>query len=104
MRRLKPSLYLWVLLGVLAGCGFAQDVSRGIVTTAQNWSQTSNTALTGCPTGMNCTIQTLTLTPCPVGIDTTSGAGYQVLLSGGVNSEVVSVLSAAGGCTSGAAL
>lgn len=103
MRRLKLSLYLWVLSGVLTGCVIAQGVSRGIVTTAQNWSQTSNTALAGCSTGLNCTIQTLNLTPCPVGIDTTSGAGYQVLLSGGGNSEVVSVLSAAGGCTSGAA-
>jgi hypothetical protein len=25
----------------------------------------------------------VTLSPCPAGIDTTSGAGYQVLLSGG---------------------
>ena len=46
---------------------------------------------------------TVTLTPCPVGIDTTSGAGYQVLISGGGNSEAVSVVTAAGGCTSGAA-
>src|SRR5208337_465028 len=44
---------------------------------------------------------TVTLTPCPVGIDTTSGDGYQVLLSGGGNSEAVSVVTVAGGCTSG---
>ncbi|MGB7620820.1 MAG: hypothetical protein WBN92_00565, partial [Terriglobia bacterium] len=36
-------------------------------------------------------------------VDTTSGAGYQVLISGGGNSEAVSVVTAAGGCTSGAA-
>src|SRR5271169_293822 len=105
MRKLEFFLCLWVLLGALAVYGCAQGVLPGItyVTTAQNWFQTSTTALTGCPTGINCTIQMLTLTPCPVGIDTTSGAGYQVLLSGGGKSEVVSIVTAAGGCTSGAA-
>src|SRR5208337_5680489 len=34
--------------------------------------------------------------------DTTSGAGYQVLVSGGGNSEAASVISGAGGCMSGA--
>src|SRR5271167_3736270 len=105
MRKLGLFLPLWVLLCVLASYGFAQGVSPGItyVTTAQNWSQTSTTALTGCPTGIGCTVQTVTLAPCPAGIDTTSGAGYQVLLSGGGNSEAVRVVTAPGGCTSGAA-
>jgi len=65
--------------------------------TALNWTQTISSPLTGG------TQATVTLTPCPAGLDTTSGAGYQVLLSGGGNSEAASVISAAGGCTSGAA-
>jgi len=39
---------------------------------------------------------TVTLTPCPVGVDTTSGYGYQVYLSGGGNSEAVSVMAGRG--------
>src|SRR6266478_4503772 len=66
-------------------------------TTALNWTQTISRPLTG---GSRATV---TLTPCPVGIDTTSGAGYQAFVSGGRNSEAVSVITAAGGCTSGAA-
>jgi hypothetical protein len=66
-------------------------------TTALNWTQTISTPLTG---GSQATV---TLTPCPVGIDTTSGAGYQVFLSGGGNSEAVSVVTVAGGCVSGGA-
>ena len=66
-------------------------------TTALNWTQTVSGSLTGG------TQATVTLTPCPVGIDTTSGAGYQVLVSGGGNSEAVRVSTAAGACTSGAA-
>src|SRR5208283_2328305 len=75
--------------GIPAGITYA--------TTALNWTQTISSALTGG------TQATVTLTPCPVGIDTTSGAGYQVLVSGGGNSEAASVISAAGGCLSGAA-
>ncbi len=78
-------------------CGGGAPAGITYATTALNWTQTISSSLTG---GSQATI---TLTPCPVGIDTTSGAGYQVLLSGGGNSEAVSVLSAAGGCTSGAA-
>ena len=66
-------------------------------TTGLSWTQTISGSLTGG------TEATVTLTPCPVGIDTTSGAGYQVLVSGGGNSEAVSVSTAAGACTSGAA-
>lgn len=64
-------------------------------TTALNWSQTIAIALPG---GSQATV---TLTPCPVGVDTTSGAGYQVLLLGRGSQEVVSVVS--GSCRSGSA-
>jgi len=66
-------------------------------TTALNWSQTiSGTLAAGAQA-------TVTLTPCPVGIDTTSWAGYEVLLTGGGNSEAVNVMTTPGGCTPGAA-
>ncbi len=78
-------------------CGSGAPAGITYATTVMNWSQTISSPLTGG------TQATVTLTPCPLGIDTTSGAGYQVLISGGVNSEAVSVLTAAGGCTSGAA-
>ena len=58
-------------------CGGGAPAGITYATTALNWSQTITTALTG---GSPATV---TLTPCPAGIDTTSGAGYQVLLSGG---------------------
>jgi hypothetical protein len=77
-------------------CGGGAPAGITYTTTALNWTQTISSSLTA---GSQATV---TLTPCPVGIDTTSGAGYQVLLSGGGNSEAVSVLSASGGCTSGA--
>ena len=78
-------------------CGGGAPAGITYATTALNWTQTISSSLTG---GSQATV---TLTPCPVGIDTTSGAGYQVLVSGGGNSEAVSVVTAAGGCTSGAA-
>ncbi len=78
-------------------CGGGAPAGITYATTALNWTQTISSSLTG---GSQATV---TLTPCPVGIDTTSGAGYQVLVSGGGNSEAVSVITAAGGCTSGAA-
>jgi hypothetical protein len=77
-------------------CGGGAPAGITYATTALNWSQTISSPLTGG------TQATVTLTPCPAGIDTTSGAGYQVLLSGGGNSEAASVISAAGGCTPGA--
>src|SRR5208337_2366964 len=78
-------------------CGGGAPAGITYATTALNWTQTISTGLTG---GSQTTV---TLTPCPVGIDTTSGSGYQVRVSGGQNSEVVSVIAGAGGCTSGAA-
>ena len=78
-------------------CGGGAPAGITYATTALNWTQTISSSLTG---GSQATV---TLTPCPVGVDTTSGAGYQVLISGGGNSEAVSVVTAAGGCTSGAA-
>jgi hypothetical protein len=78
-------------------CGGATPAGITYATTALNWARTISNPLTG-------GIQTsITLTPCPLGIDTTSGAGYQALISGGGNHEAVKVISAAGGCTSGAA-
>ncbi len=78
-------------------CGGGAPAGITYATTALNWAQTISSPLTG---GSQAAI---TLTPCPVGVDTTSGAGYQILLSGGGNSEAVSVVTSAGGCTSGAA-
>ncbi len=77
-------------------CGGGAPAGITYATAALNWTQTISSTLTGGSQG------TVTLTPCPVGIDTTSGAGYQVLVSGGGNSEAVSVVAGAGGCTSGA--
>ena len=77
-------------------CGGGAPAGVTYATTALNWSQTLSSAIIGG------TQATVTLTPCPVGIDTSSGAGYQILLSGGGNSEAVSVVTSAGGCTSGA--
>ncbi|MGB8013575.1 MAG: hypothetical protein WCF68_18330 [Terriglobales bacterium] len=77
-------------------CGGGAPAGITYATTAQNWTQTISSALTG---GAQATV---TLTPCPAGIDTVSGAGYQVLLAGGGNSEAVNVVSASGGCTAGA--
>ncbi len=62
-------------------------------TTGLDWKQTISDALTAT------TPAKVTLTPCPVGIDTTSGAGYQVLISGGGKSEAASVVS--GNCVGG---
>ena len=77
-------------------CGGGAPAGITYATTALNWTQTISSSLTG---GSQATV---TLTPCPVGIDTTSGAGYQVLLSGGGNSEAVKVAPTSGDCTSGA--
>ncbi len=78
-------------------CGSGAPAGITYATTALNWTQTISGSLTG---GAQAVV---TLTPCPVGIDTTSGAGYQVFVSGGGNSEAVSVVNGAGGCVSGAA-
>ena len=78
-------------------CGGGAPAGITYATTALSWSQAMASGLTG---GSQATV---TLTPCPVGIDTTSGAGYQVLLSGGGHSEAANVLTVAGACTAGAA-
>ena len=67
------------------------------VTTAQNWSQSLTAALTAG------TSNTVTLTPCPVGVDTTTGL-YQVYISDGAKSETVGnkLNPIRGSCTSGA--
>jgi hypothetical protein len=78
-------------------CGSGAPAGITYATTALNWTQTLAAPLTG---GSQATVR---LTPCPVGIDTTSGVGYQVFLSGGGNTEALSVLSTPGSCTSGAA-
>jgi hypothetical protein len=75
-------------------CGGAIPAGITYATTALNWTQTTTSALTAG------TEAKLTLTPCPIGIDTTSGAGYQVFISGAGKSEAVKVLS--GSCSSGA--
>ncbi len=80
-----------------SACGGGAPAGITYATTALNWTQTLTTAVTG---GAPATVP---LTPCPAGIDTTSGAGYQVLLSGGGNSEAVNVATTSGGCPPGAA-
>ncbi|MBZ5613150.1 MAG: hypothetical protein LAO23_04005 [Acidobacteriia bacterium] len=77
-------------------CGGGAPAGITYATTALNWTQPIASPLTGG------SLSTVTLTPCPVGVDTTSGAGYQVLISGGGKSEAVNVVTGAGGCTSGA--
>jgi hypothetical protein len=78
-------------------CGGGNPAGITYATTALNWTQTISSSLIG---GSQATV---TLTPCPVGIDTSSGAGYQVLLSRGGNSESVNIIATSGGCTSGGA-
>ena len=91
---------VWVLcvgLPLYAQLQPPTEVPPGIryATTALNWAQTISQPLRA---GAGAT---LTLTPCPIGVDTTSGVGYQVFLSGGGNSEAANVVS--GTCASGAA-
>ena len=75
-------------------CGGSIPPGITYATTGQNWTRTISSALTG---GTHAKV---TLTPCPTGIDTTSGVGYQILISGGGNSEAANVDS--GSCVSGA--
>jgi hypothetical protein len=82
----------------MSGCGAlgaGSLIPPGITyaTTAMNWSKTSTTPLTGG------TQATLTISQCPVGVDTTSGAGYMVYIND-ASAEAVSVTG--GTCTSGA--
>jgi hypothetical protein len=71
-------------------CGGGSPAGITYATTAQNWWLTSTTALTAGSPG------TVTLTPCPSGVDYTSGAGYQVYISD-TNAEAVSVTSGSTG-------
>jgi len=80
----------------LDSCAGGDPAGITYATTAQDWTQTISGTLTG---GKQAKV---ILTPCPTGTDTTSGAGYQVLLSGGGNSEAFNVVSMSGDCTSGA--
>lgn len=77
-------------------CGGIVPAGITYATTDLNWSQTIPRPLTA---GSQAVVN---LAPCPAGIDTVSGAGYQVLLSGGGKKEAVNVVTAPGGCTSGA--
>jgi hypothetical protein len=74
-------------------CGAGSPAGITYATTALNWMQTVSSKVTA---GRQAT---MTLTPCPNGIDTTSGVGYQVFISGEGYSEAVSVVS--GSCMSG---
>lgn len=78
----------------VVGCGGGNPAGITYATTAQNWTQKLSSALPG---GIPAQV---TLSPCPTGVDTTSGAGYQIFISGGGNSEAVSVTS--GYCVWGA--
>ena len=106
MRKLGFSLYLsaFFICSILVS---TRNVSAQIqpstvppgityVRSIYNWSQTiSGSGLTG---GAQATVP---LSPCPNGIDTTSGAGYQVYISGGGNSEVVNVVANSNSCATG---
>ena len=63
--------------------------------TALNWRQRVLAPLTG---GKPATV---TLTPCPIGVDTSSGAGYQVLISNGRDNEAVNVIASPEGALLG---
>ena len=78
-------------------CGGGAPAGITYATTAQNWSQTSTTALTGCSTGVSCVTQTLTLSPCPPGLDVSGHGMYDVYLS---DSNPESVLVAGGSTAS----
>jgi hypothetical protein len=71
-------------------CGGGSPAGITYATTVQNWRRTSTSALTAGSPG------TVTLTPCPSGVDYTSGAGYQVYISD-TNAEAVSVTSGSTG-------
>ena len=71
-------------------CGAGVPAGITYATTARNWSQALSTALTGCPTGVSCATQTVTLAAGAVGVDTTSGL-YQVHIADGSKNEAVYV-------------
>ena len=90
MKRLALAIRLmWLAVVVLET---AANAETGFA--VLNWTQTISTPLTG---GM---LAKVDLAPCPPGLDTTSGAGYQVRISGGGTAEAVNVTS--GNCVPGA--
>ena len=72
-------------------CGTGAPRGTTYATTTLNWTQTISSSLTGGSPG------TVVLTPCPVGVDYTSGAGYQVYIRDGASSETVAVTSGSTG-------
>ena len=72
-------------------CGGGAPAGITYATTALNWTQTMSSSLIG---GSPATV---ILTPCPVGVDYTSGAGYQVYLTDGASSEAVAVTGGSAG-------
>jgi hypothetical protein len=80
-------------------CGGGSPAGISYANTAQNWSQALSTAVTGCPTGISCTTQTITLPSGITGIDVSTGL-YQIYISDGANSEAVAITG--GTYTSGA--
>jgi len=72
-------------------CGGGAPAGITYATTALNWTQNISSSLTGGSPG------TVVLTPCPSGADYTSGAGYHVYITDGVNSEAVAVTSGSSG-------
>jgi hypothetical protein len=74
-------------------CGSGAPAGITYATTALNWTQGLTTSLVAGSAA------TVTLSPCPVGIDTSSGAGYDVYIN---DSSAEAVAVTAGTCTSGA--
>ena len=72
-------------------CGTGAPRGITYATTALNWTQTISSSLTGGSPG------TVLLTPCPTGVDYTSGAGYQVYITDGGSSEAVAVTGGSAG-------
>jgi len=72
-------------------CGTGAPRGMTYATTALNWTQTISSSLTGGSP------ETVALTPCPVGVDYTSGAGYQVYITDRASSEAVAVTSGSTG-------
>jgi hypothetical protein len=99
MRKLQLILVFWMLLEVFGfwsttTASAQTTVPPGItfVTSGFNWSHSSSTSLTDGTAG------TVKLTPCPLGVDYTSGAGYMVYIADSANgNESVSVTSGSPG-------
>lgn len=90
---LKGGIFNCILANTNPCSGFAPSGITYVNPLGQSWSQTftSGMNLTGCPTGVSCATQTVTLTSCPVGGDTKTGL-YQVYIADGVNgNEAVTI-------------